>query len=60
MFELVLNGKVELENPDEFVKDLQDLFQKHKTTFYGQNAIYKLPDYVDYQRIETVGDSDIQ
>lgn len=60
MFELVLNGKIELENPDEFVKDLQELFQKYKTTFHGQNAIYKIPDYVDFQRVEEGGDTVVQ
>lgn len=62
MFELILNGKFELENPDEFTKEFQMLLQKFNTEFRGQNAIYKLPDYVDYQRIETEEsrDSDIQ
>ena len=49
MFELILNGKFELENPDEFTKEFQMLLQKFNTEFRGQNAIYKLPDYVDYQ-----------
>lgn len=62
MFELILNGKIELENPDEFIKEFQKLLQEFKTEFRGQNAIYKLPDYVDFQRIEVeeVRDSDIQ
>lgn len=59
MFELILNGKIELENPDEFIKELQELFKKYKTEFCGQNAIYKLPDYIDYQRVEESGDSSI-
>lgn len=62
MFELVLNGKIELESPDEFFKELQELFKKYNTTFHGQNAIYKLPEYVDYQRveIEEIGDTNVQ
>lgn len=49
MFEFVVNGKIEIENPDDFAKDFQELLQKHKTSFHGQNAIYKIPDYVDFQ-----------
>jgi len=60
MFELVLNGKIEIENSDDFAKDFQELLTKHKTTFHGQNAIYKIPDYVDFQRVEESGDTVVQ
>lgn len=60
MFEFVLNGKIELEIPDDFVKDFQELLKKHKTNFNGQTAIYKLPEYVDYQKVEDSRDSNVQ
>lgn len=60
MFEFVLNGKIELEIPDDFVKDFKELLQKYKTNFHGQTAIYKLPEYVDFQKVEESGDSDVQ
>lgn len=59
MFEFVVNGKIEIENPDDFAKDFQELLQKHKTSFHGQNAIYKIPDYVDFQRVEESGNTSV-
>lgn len=57
MFELNLKGNIELEEPENFIKDFQELLKKYKTEFRGNSSIYKVPDYVDYQRIEESSDS---
>lgn len=57
MFELNLKGIIELEEPEDFIKDFQELLKKYKTEFRGNSSIFKIPDYVDYQRIEESSDS---
>lgn len=52
MYEINLNGKIEIENPDDFVTDFQEILKKYNTTFHGQSAIFKLPEYVDFQKVE--------
>lgn len=53
MYELNLNGKIELENLDNFISDFQELLKKHNTNFHGQSAISKVPEYVDFQKVES-------
>lgn len=52
MYELCLTGKIELESPEGFVDAFQKLLNEYKTSFRGQSSLIKLPDYVDYQKVE--------
>lgn len=52
MFNLTFNGRFELENPSEFLQDMQGLLDKHKASFYGNVHQENLGQYVDFQKIE--------
>lgn len=60
MYELCLTGKIELKSPDDFIQDFSNLLKKHKVTFHGQSSLTKLPDYVDYQRVEKDSTGSVQ
>ena len=60
MFTLVFNGEFQLNYPNEFLTDLEELKNKHNAVFIGQPIIKNLGNYVDYQKIvetEVVKDS---
>ena len=52
MFNLQFNGVFELEYPNEFLEDLEELKKKHDVHFTGRIAVQDLGHYVDYQKIE--------
>lgn len=52
MYSLVFNGRFELEYPNEFLADLEELKKKHNCEFYGRPDLQNLGHYVDFQRIE--------
>ena len=52
MFSLIFKGRFELENPDEFLQDMQELIKKYNVTFYGRVEQENLEKYVDFQKIE--------
>lgn len=52
MYNLTFNGRFQLENPREFLHDLQELLDKHSVEFYGTVNQEDLGRYVDFQKIE--------
>lgn len=52
MYTLIFNGHFELEYPNEFLADLEELKKKHKCEFYGKPDLRDLGNYVDFQKVE--------
>lgn len=52
MFNLAFNGQFELEYPNEFLADLEELKKKHNVTFFGKVITQNLGTYVDFQKID--------
>lgn len=52
MYTLIFNGHFELEYPNEFLADLEELKKKHNCEFYGRTDLQNLGNYVDFQKIE--------
>lgn len=52
MFSVVLDGRFELNDADEFLQDLQELIKKHNADYFGKTNIVNLGEYVDFQKIE--------
>lgn len=52
MFTLAFNGEFQLEYPNEFLVDLEELKKKHNVDFFGNIAMRDLGNYVDFQKIE--------
>lgn len=52
MFSLVLEGHFELNEPEEFLQDLQELIKKHKVDYFGKTNVINLGEYIDFQKIE--------
>lgn len=59
MFSLTFNGRFELENPDEFLQDMQELIKKHNVEYFGQIHSENLGTYVDFQKIEEIPEKEI-
>ena len=57
MFTLTFNGSFELEYPNEFLEDLEELKKKHDVKFFGNPIIQNLGNYVDFQKIEPIEES---
>ena len=57
MYSLTFNGEFQLEYPNEFMKDFGDLLKKHSCVFYGSPILKNLGNYVEFQEIETVSDT---
>lgn len=54
MYSLVFKGHFELDYPNEFLADLEELKKKHNCEFYGKPDLQNLGHYVDFQKIEKV------
>lgn len=52
MFVLTFNGEFQLEYPNEFLADLEELKKKHDCDFFGNIGLRDLGKYVDFQKIE--------
>ena len=52
MFSIALEGHFELNEPEEFLQDLQELIKKHKAEYFGRTNVINLGEYVDFQKIE--------
>ena len=52
MYSITFNGAFETEKPEDFLKKLQEIAEDTDTNFVGHRSIYKLADYVDYQKCE--------
>ena len=52
MYSLVFNGEFQLEYPNEFLADLEELKKKHGCDFFGKPVLRDLGHYVDFQKIE--------
>lgn len=52
MYSLTFNGEFELEYPNEFIAELEELMEKHDCEFYGKTVLQNLGTYVDFQKIE--------
>lgn len=50
MYTLTFNGYFEVEHPDEFLADLEELKKKHDAYFFGQHILQNLGNYVDFQK----------
>lgn len=54
MYQLRLNGYFELEDPNGFLEELEELKKKHDAYFFGHPVLQDLGHYVDFQKIEDV------
>lgn len=52
MFALIFNGEFQLEYPNEFLVELEELKKKHNVEFFGKPVLQDLGQYVDFQKIE--------
>ena len=52
MFALIFNGEFQLEYPNEFLVELEELKKKHNVEFFGKSVLQDLGQYVDFQKIE--------
>lgn len=52
MFQLVFKGYFELEQPDEFLKEFEELSKKHNVETCGRFEVYQLAPFVDYQKCD--------
>ena len=52
MYSLIFNGEFQLEYPNEFLADLEELKKKHDWDFFGKPVLRDLGHYVDFQKIE--------
>lgn len=52
MYVLTLNGRFELDNPDEFLQGMKELMEKYKVEYFGKIQTQNLGVYVDFQKIE--------
>ena len=52
MYNLTFNGYFELEYPNEFLAELEELKKKHDVHFIGRPILQDLGHYVDYQKQE--------
>lgn len=52
MFILTFNGEFQLEYPNEFLADLEELKKKHNVEFFGKPILRDIGHYVDFQKIE--------
>ncbi len=50
MYQLTFNGYFEVEYPDEFLAELEELKKKHDVYFFGQPILRDLGHYVDFQK----------
>ncbi len=50
MYQLTFNGYFEVEYPDEFLAELEELQKKHDAYFFGQPILRDLGHYVDFQK----------
>lgn len=53
MYTLTFNGYFEVEYPDEFLADLEELKKKHDAYFFGHPIIQDIGHYVDFQKEES-------
>ena len=52
MYRLKFNGNFELEDPDGFLQEMQELIRKYKVEYFGTIHTQNLGQYVDFQKIE--------
>lgn len=52
MYTLSFNGYFEVEYPNEFLAELEELKKKHDVHFFGHPILQDLGHYVDYQKQE--------
>jgi len=57
MYSLVFNGEFQLNYPNEFLADLEELKKKHDCDFFGQPILRDLGTYVDFQKIEDTSET---
>ena len=50
MYTLTFNGYFEVEYPNEFLADLEELKKKHDVYFFGKPVLQDLGHYVDFQK----------
>ena len=52
MYNLTFNGYFEVEYPNEFLAEFEELKKKHNVYFIGHRILQDLGHYVDYQTQE--------
>lgn len=52
MYNIIFKGHFETEKQDELIDKLQKILEETDTTYLGEIQSFKLPEYVDYQRID--------
>lgn len=50
MYQLTFNGYFEVEYPNEFLAELEQLKKKHDVYFFGEPILRDLGHYVDFQK----------
>lgn len=54
MWAIILNGKIETENPDLLLEKIQQAIKDSDSEFNGRIERYQLAQYVDYQKVEPI------
>lgn len=52
MYNLIFDGKFEVQYPNEFLEDLRKIQEKHNCAFFGNVKYSNLGDYIDFQEIK--------
>ena len=52
MYSIVLKGCFEVEDVDNFLKEIEEIANKYNATLSGKFVTYKLAPYIDYQEID--------
>lgn len=52
MYTIFLKGHFETEKQEEFLNQLQEVLSKTDTSFIGQVQSFKMPEDIDFQKIE--------
>ena len=53
MYTLTFKGYFEVDYPDEFLADLEELKKKHDVYFFGRTVMQDMGHYVDFQKEES-------
>lgn len=54
---MTFNGEFQLEYPNEFLEELDQLQKKHNCVFFGNPVLRNLGNYVDFQKIEDTSET---
>lgn len=52
MYQIKINGYIETDKAEEVVEAFKKVLTQNNATLYGDIKVFKLPDYIDFQKIE--------